>query len=93
MVAIVRTTLTIDDRIARALKAIAHRSGRSFKEVVDEVLKAGLAARDTPPTTRPYRLKPASLGSLRPGIDLDKALQVADALEDEAIAHKLEMRK
>jgi hypothetical protein len=28
-----------------------------------------------------------------PGIDLDKALKLADALEDEALARKLELRK
>ena len=31
-----RTTLTIDDNIARQLKAIGHRSGKSFKAVVNE---------------------------------------------------------
>jgi hypothetical protein len=34
-----------------------------------------------------------SLGGVTPGVDLDKALRLAEALEDEAIARKLEMRK
>jgi predicted transcriptional regulator len=46
-----RTTLTIDDRIARALKALA------------------------------------------PGIDLTNALRLADALEDDEVARKLELPK
>ena len=39
-----RTTLTIEDRIARDLKKLAHRSGKPFKVVVNETLQAGLEA-------------------------------------------------
>lgn len=88
-----RTTLTIDDRIAKALKALAHRSGKPFKQVVNETLQAGLAAREAPARARPYRLTPVSLGGVVPGIDLTKALRLADALDDDEIARKLELRK
>ena len=87
-----RTTLTLDDRVAKALKALAHRSGKPFKQVVNETLQAGLIARETP-KPRPYRLKPVSLGGVSPGIDLNKALRLAAALEDEEIARELELRK
>jgi hypothetical protein len=88
-----RTTLTIDDRLARELKEIAHRSGKPFKQLVNETLHAGLSAQKAPPKARRYRLKPASLGQPLPGIDLDKALQVADALEDVETVRKVEIRK
>ena len=88
-----RTTLTIDERLARELKEIAHRSGRPFKQVVNETLHAGLDARKGPRKARHYRLTPASLGQPLPGIDLDKALDLADALEDVEIARKIELRK
>ena len=87
-----RTTLTLDDRVAKTLKSLAHTSGKPFKQVVDEILRAGLGARATP-VPRPYRLKPVSLGGVAPGIDLNKALRLAAALEDEEIARKLEWRK
>ena len=87
-----RTTLTINDRIAKALKALAHRTGKPFKQVVNETLQAGLAAHDAP-RTRPYRLKPVALGGALPGTNLDKALHLAAALEDEEIARELELRK
>jgi hypothetical protein len=87
-----RTTLTLDDRIAKALKSLAHRSGKPFKQVVNETLQSGLALRETP-TPRPYRLKPASLGGVLPGINLDRALRLAAALEDEEIARELDLRK
>ena len=90
---IVRTTLTIEDRIARDLKLIAHRSGKPFKVVVNETLQAGLAAAQERRKPRRYRLRAVSLGSVRRGVDLDKALALADSLEDEELMHKLELRK
>ncbi len=88
-----RTTLTLDEQIARALKAAAHRSGKPLKQVVNETLRAGLAAAQSPGRARPYRLKPASLGGALPGFDLDKALRLADSLEDQEIARELALRK
>ena len=87
-----RTTLTIDDAIAKALKDLAHRSKRSFTEVVNETLRAGLSTRRAP-KAKPYRVQPTSLGDALPAINLDKALALATALEDQEIAAKLERRK
>jgi hypothetical protein len=88
-----RTTITLDDQIARALKNAAHRSGKPFKQVVNETLRAGLTAKRSAERARPYRVKPASLGGVLPGVDLDKALRLADALEDRETARKLALRK
>jgi hypothetical protein len=88
-----RTTLTIDDHLVRDLKELAHRSGKPFKVVVNEALQAGLIAGGVRRRPKPYRLAPASLGQVREDIDLDKALAVADSLEDEAIAGKIEQKK
>lgn len=87
-----RTTLTLDDRIAKALKALAHRTGKPFRQVVHETLQTGLAAKEIP-KPRPYWLKPVSLGGVLPGINIDKALRLAAALEDEEIARELDLRK
>jgi hypothetical protein len=87
----VRTTLTLDDDLVAALKQTTQGSGLSFEEVVNRTLRSGLAAEATPPKARPYRVKPASLGVPMPGLDLDKALRLADALEDEAIGRSLDL--
>lgn len=87
-----RTTLTIDDRIGKALKELAHRSDKSFKQVVNETLERGLAARDARRRS-PYREHPSRLGDVRAGYDLTKALSLASSLEDEEIVRKLEQRK
>jgi len=41
---IMRTTLTIEDSVDKKLKKIASQSGKTYKEVVNETLKKGLAA-------------------------------------------------
>lgn len=87
-----RTTLTLDDRIAKALKDRAHRTGKPFKRVVNETLQAGLAAEGAR-KPQPYRLKPVRLGGVMPGVNINKALRLAAALEDEEIARELELRK
>ena len=87
-----RTTLTIEDRIGKKLREVAHRSGKSFKQVVNETLEKGLTA-SSPTRKSAYREHPARLGEARAGYDLTKALSLASALEDEEILRKLEQRK
>ena len=88
-----RTTLTIDDTIAKALKDAAHRSGKSYKQVVNETLRAGLSSDRIMDDAKPYRLKPVSMGDIAGAYNLTKALELADYLEEEEIARKLEMKK
>lgn len=87
-----RTTLNIDDKTLAALKKAALRSGKPLRQVVNEALTLGLRELRQP-QPRTYRLRPASMGNTRGGADLDKALRLADLLEDEAVAAKLEQRK
>jgi hypothetical protein len=88
-----RTTLTIDDKLALALRKKAYESGMSFKAAVNCTLQAGMQAEHGLPQGRPYKIKPASLGGVLPGINLDKALRLADEIETMEIAGKLRLRK
>jgi hypothetical protein len=88
-----RTTLTIDDKLAAALKKRAFETGKSFKEVVNEALRAGLTAKQVLPKAKPFKVKPVSMGGPMPGVNLDKALQLAGELEDEEIIRKMRLRK
>lgn len=85
-----RTTVTLDDDVAVALQAAARERGLSFKQAINAVLRAGLGAAAASPS--PYRM-PTRPMRLRPGIDLDKALRLAGALEDDEIVRKLALRK
>jgi len=88
-----RTTLTLDDRLAKALKNAAVQSGKSFKQLVNETLHAGLMAQRGPRKPRSYRLRAVSLGGVMAGANLAKALGLAARLEDEEIARKLVLKK
>lgn len=84
-----RTTVTLDADVAARLRRLARERGVSFKEAINGVLRAGLGARAV---ARPYQTPARALG-LRPGIDLNKALSIAAAMEDEEIIRKLDLRK
>ncbi len=88
-----RTTLTIEDEVARALRKQAYETGRSFKEVVNRALRLGITYEQAGLGSRRYKVKPVSLGGVLPGLNLDKALLIADELEETEIAGKLRMRK
>ncbi|HUB38745.1 MAG TPA: CopG family transcriptional regulator [Streptosporangiaceae bacterium] len=84
-----RTTVTLDADVAARLKETARARGVSFKEALNSAIRAGLAAGRA---AQPYRTPSRSLG-LRPGLDLDKALHLADEIEDTEIMRKLDLRK
>lgn len=88
-----RTTLTIDDSLAELLKKQAYETGKPFKQVVNEALRAGLEHAGASRTPRQYRIEPASMGAARPGVDLDRALTVASELEDAELERKMDLRK
>lgn len=86
-----RTTVTLDDDVIAQLRKVAAERGVTFKEALNTALRRGL----TPPRASAaarYRVPARDLG-LRPGIDLDKALQLAGELEDAEVVRKLELRK
>jgi hypothetical protein len=83
-----RTTLTIDDALLRQLRQKALDSGKPFKQVVNDALRAGLSQAATS-RRAPYHCPTFSIGALAPGVDLTKANQLAAALEDEALIEKL----
>ena len=84
-----RTTITLDEDVAAQLRRLMHERGITFKSAVNSTLRAGLGVSRE---TRDYRLPTYAMG-LRPGIDLDKALELDAALEDEEIVRKLQLRK
>ncbi len=78
-----RTTLTIDDDVAQALKDLSRKRGTSFKAVVNEVLRRGLTTGEKPTAAHePFRVRSAPRG-FRAGIDPLKLNQLADELEIE----------
>lgn len=77
-----RTTLSLDDDVATRVKSEVRRSGKPFKEVVNELLRAGLSQRTRDaPRRPPFEIRPRDLGALRPGLSLDNVgalLEIAE---------------
>jgi len=82
MMTAVRTTLTLDDDVARLVEDAVHREHRSMKQIINDALRQALAPRV--PRHEPYCLVPHE-SAVRPGFDLAGFNQLADELEDEAI--------
>jgi hypothetical protein len=77
----VRTTLTLDDDVARLLERARKRRGVSLKELVNEALREGLARLEAPRSPRKrHATKAVSLGRclLDNVDDVAEALAVAD---------------
>jgi len=87
-----RTTLRTDDDIVEKVKDLARDEDISFGRMLNRVIRAGLAARKAGGRTRArFRQETFDLGD--PGIDLNKALALASALEDDETARKFALRK
>lgn len=71
-----RTTLTLDDDVASLLKKESRKSGEPFKQVVNRLLRVGLAAKR--PARKPFKVKPINLGLPR---DFDKVEDLLEYLE------------
>ena len=78
-----RTTLTLDADVARALKTMGRARKTSFKEVVNDALRAGLGLKKKRATRQRFVVKPHRGGFL-PGVDPHKLSKLAAELEDEA---------
>ena len=74
-----RTTLNLDEDVARQLTERARRKNRSLSRVVNEVLRAGLLAGRQPVPMTPY--DPPEVDTGRPLIDVTDIGEVLEQLE------------
>ena len=79
IIMMMRTTLTLDDDVARRLRQETRRSGKSFKEAVNHFLRLGLNV-PRKQERKPFVVTPRNLG-LPQGMSYDKVEQVIEFLE------------
>jgi hypothetical protein len=72
--------LTIEEDVAVKLKAEIRRSGKPFKQVVNELLRRALLAKPSRKAAPPFRIKARPLYP-RPGIDYDNIGALIEQLE------------
>jgi hypothetical protein len=79
-----RTTVTLDPDTRLLVERAMRERGLSFKDAVNEAIRAGLGAAAGAPGSF---TTPRDLGPAR--VDLTKALELAGQLEDDALARRL----
>lgn len=83
-----KTTLSINDAILRQLRELARKSGKPFRQVVEETLALGLTSQGKRKASRHFRVRPHSLG-LKPGFAGVSLNQLYDQLEaEQALSHR-----
>lgn len=79
-----RTTLTLDADVAAGIdREVRRHSKRSQKQVINDLLRAGLRSRKQPGSEKEFKFKTYDLG-LRPGLNYDDVwglLDYAESLE------------
>lgn len=75
-----RTTLTLDDDVRSKLQAKMRKSGKSFKETVNETLRLGLLADREAQKAKPFKVRARNLG-LKPGYSYDKPWELIEEIE------------
>ena len=83
-----RTTVSLEPDTNAAVRRLMRERGLTFKEALNEAIRAGMARRRSTP---PFRTRTADMG--RPQIPLDRALRLAADLEDDELMRKLALRK
>jgi hypothetical protein len=86
-----RTTVTLDPDVERVLKAAMRKRGISFKQALNDAIRAGLL-RESSRGKRCFVQEAYSLGSEQ-HFPWDKALAAAEAIEDEELSRRLTLRK
>jgi hypothetical protein len=78
----VRTTLTLDDDVAKQLQREMRRSGASLKAAVNHYLRLGLTVPENR-QQKPFTVQPRTLG-LPPGLSYDNVEDLLEALDGPA---------
>jgi hypothetical protein len=78
-----RTTVTLEDDVVAKLRDESRRTGRSFKVVVNDAIRAGLGNRAARLATGSFQVRAQDLG-VRPGVDLDDIEGLLDIVEGPA---------
>ena len=86
-----RTTVTIDPDVERMLRNSVRARGVSLKQALNEAVRAGLTPAGRRRRQR-FSQESYSLGAEQQ-FRWDKALSIAEAMEDEELARKLSLRK
>ncbi|HUF48586.1 MAG TPA: hypothetical protein VMM93_12290 [Vicinamibacterales bacterium] len=76
-----RTTLTLEPDVAAKLRSRARKTGRPFKDVVNDALRLGLQSDAGRGRRTAFAVKTRDLGRLAPGLNVDNVGDLLERLE------------
>ena len=77
-----RTTVTLDPDTEQIIRRRMAERGMTFKEALNDAIRGGTRA-----VGEPFRTETAAMG--RSAVNLDRALSVAGALEDDELLRRM----
>ena len=86
-----RTTVTLDPDVERSIRDVMRERAISFKEALNEAARLGLRGKEHK-RARTFVQKTYRMGAGQE-FRWDKALAIADSIEDEELNRKLALRK
>lgn len=75
-----RTTTTLDDDVAAKVTAEAKRTGRSFKDALNDLIRRGITAKRAEQPRERFMVQARDLG-MRDGITLDNISELLEQVE------------
>ncbi|MGE0641436.1 MAG: antitoxin [Thermoanaerobaculia bacterium] len=75
-----RTTLTLEDDVAELLRKEMRRSGKTFKDAVNDAVRQGLAGQRASAEIAPFVVAARDLGTI-PGLDYSNVAELLEVAE------------
>jgi hypothetical protein len=70
----------LDEDVRKKLDTEMRKSGKSFKETVNETLRVGLLSRQNSVVSKAFKVRPKAMG-LKPGYSYDKVWELIEQVE------------
>jgi hypothetical protein len=83
-----RTTITLEPDTDALVRRLMRERGLSLEQAVNEAIRAG-----APEAGRRRAIRTPTFDMGRPAVPIDRALHIADALEDEELVRRLAARR
>ena len=77
----VRTTLTLDEDVIAKLREDMRRTGKSFKDTVNENLRVAFTFKASPKPRKKFVVQAKDMGTMRPGLSLDCVSTLIEEIE------------
>ena len=78
----IRTTVTLDEDVLERVKQESRSRGTTFRETLNDLLRAALLGAQAPPRRSGFRVKPTHMG-YRPGLNYDDVESLIEYAEGE----------